>query len=294
MSHKPRPQPLPDTLLAAVGVHATYPGSGEVLDCAALQVRAGVRLVLLGRNGSGKTTLLRCLSGAHHPTAGTIETPGGVLRHTRAGLTRHRQFVQLVLQDPDDQLFGARVGEDVSFGPMNLGLPPDQVRHRVTGALQALGITELAERPTHHLSYGQRKRVAIAGALAMRPAVLLLDEPTAGLDPHGVTQLLAALDTLEAAGTTVALSTHDVDLAWQWADEVAVVRSGSVAQDALTKVLTDRAVLAGAGLRLPWPVQLLREMGHEIDPLAPPRTVPDVARALSGPGSGRSPHRGSP
>ena len=280
MSHRPAREPLPGTLLAAEGVHAEYPGTGLVLDCAAVQLRAGVRLAVVGRNGSGKTTLLRCLSGAHRPTSGQVLTADGPLRHTRAGLIRHRQQVQLVLQDPDDQLFGAQVSQDVSFGPMNLGLPVAEVAARVREALDLLGIPELAERPTHHLSYGQRKRVAIAGALAMRPRVLLLDEPTAGLDPAGTELLLAALTRLEDAGTTVVLSTHDVDLAWQWADEVAVVEAGQVHQDVLVKVLTDEALVARAGLRLPWPVALLHRMGRHVDPAAPPRSVADVAALL--------------
>ena len=281
MSHRRPQEPLPGTLLAADGVHAGYPGTALVLDCASVTVSAGVRLALVGRNGSGKTTLLRCLSGAHRPTSGTIRTADGALDHSRKGLLRHRQQVQLVLQDPDDQLFGAEVAEDVSFGPMNLGLPPGQVAERVEEALELLGITELADRPTHHLSYGQRKRVAIAGALAMRPRVLLLDEPTAGLDPAGIDLLLAALARLEAAGTTVVLSTHDVDLAWGWAEAVAVVTDGVVHQDVLVKVLTEPALVADAGLRLPWPVALLRRLGRPLDPTCPPRTVDEVAELLS-------------
>ena len=281
MSHRPAPEPLPGTLLEAEGIHAGYPGGTLVLDCAAVQVRPGVRLAVVGRNGSGKTTLLRCLSGAHRPDAGVVRTTDGELKHNRAGLLRHRQRVQLVLQDPDDQLFGAQVDEDVSFGPMNLGLPVPEVAARVAEALELLGIADLAGRPTHRLSFGQRKRVAIAGALAMRPRVLLLDEPTAGLDQAGTALLLAALDRLEDAGTTVVLSTHDVDLAWQWADEVAVVDGRRVHQDVLVKVLTDEALVARAGLRLPWPVGLLHRMGVPLDPSAPPRTVGDVAVVLS-------------
>lgn len=273
-------EPPRGAVLAAEGVHATYPGHGEVLDCVSIAVSPGRRLALLGANGSGKTTLLRCLSGAHRPSAGRVLVDGQALSHNAAGLRAHRQRVQLVLQDPDDQLFSADVWQDVSFGPVNLGLAEPEVRTRVTESLDLLGIADLAHRPVHQLSYGQRKRVAVAGALAMRPGVLLLDEPTAGLDPSGVESTLAALETLEAHGTTLAMATHDVDLAWRWADEVAVVVDRVVRQDLLVKVLTDASLLRRAQLALPWPVDLLRRVGRELDVANPPRTAADVARLL--------------
>lgn len=273
-------EPTPHAALAARGVHAAYPGQPDVLDCVSISVSPGRRLAVLGANGSGKTTLLRCLSGAHRPSHGDILVDGKPLRHRAAELASHRQQVQLVLQDPDDQLFSADVRQDVSFGPVNLGLSDAQVRVRVEEALDRMGITALADRAVHHLSYGQRKRVAIAGALAMHPDVLLLDEPTAGLDPRGVQTMLAALGGLEDHGTTVVMSTHDVDLAWSWADEVAIVVDRVVHQDVLVKILTDEALLQRAHLAVPWPVRLLRELGREIDVVNPPRTVLDVAALL--------------
>lgn len=268
-------------MLAAHGLHAGYAGQPNVLDCVQVSVVTGQRLAILGPNGTGKTTLLRCLSGAHEPSSGEVLLDDEPLVQNRKGLTKHRQQVQLVLQDPDDQLFSADVRRDVSFGPMNLGLPADEVRSRVDESLELLGITALAARPVHHLSYGQRKRVAIAGATAMRPRVLLLDEPTAGLDASGCALLLAALDRLEAGGTTVVLSTHDVDLAWRWADEVALVTDGQVRQEPMAKVLGDTAALTAASLATPWPVALLHQMGRPIDVMFPPRTTIDVAAVLA-------------
>jgi cobalt/nickel transport system ATP-binding protein len=169
-----------------------------------------------------------------------------------------------VLQDPDDQLFSASVAQDVSFGPVNLGLPEEQVRERVAEALGLLAVDTLAARPTHQLSYGERKRVAIAGAVAMRPCVLLLDEPTAGLDPSAVTEALAALTRLPGAGSTVVMSTHDVDLALAWADEVAVVVDRRVVQGAPDVLLGDDELLATARLGRPWALTVgarLRELG---------------------------------
>nr|WP_211661152.1 ATP-binding cassette domain-containing protein [Modestobacter muralis] len=264
--------------LAAESLVAGYERGARVLDGATLTVPAGRRLALLGANGSGKTTLLRCLSGALEPTRGRVTLDGAELRHTRAGLRAHRQEVQLVLQDPDDQLFSASVAQDVSFGPMNLGLTEDEVRARVAEALDLLAVTHLAGRPTHQLSYGERKRVAIAGAVAMRPCVLLLDEPTAGLDPTAVGEALAALHRLQQADSTVVMSTHDVDLALRWADEVAVVVDGGVVQGAPDVVLGDDALLARARLDRPWALTVgarLQTLG-----LLPDGALPRDADAL--------------
>ncbi len=236
-------------------------GQAPVLAGADLDVPGGSRIAVLGANGSGKTTLLRCLSGSLAPTGGSVELGGRPVRYDRTGLREHRRTVQLVLQDPDDQLFSADVRRDVSFGPVNLGLPVAQVRERVGEALTLLGIEDLADRPVHRLSFGQRKRVAIAGALAMRPCLMLLDEPTSGLDPVGAEQMLSALARLEAQATTVVIATHDVDLALRWADEVAVVVDGRVIQGKPTIVLGDRDLIARARLRLPWVLDLADRLG---------------------------------
>ena len=261
-------------ILSAVDLVAGFPGHEPVLDGASVRVRRGARMALLGPNGSGKTTLLRCLAGSLKPLRGTIRAEDAAVSHDRASLRRHRRLVQLVLQDPDDQLFSADVTQDVSFGPLNLGLAEEEARARVEEALELLAVTHLAERPTHQLSYGERKRVAIAGAVAMRPSVLLLDEPTAGLDPAGVAELMATLDGLDV---TVVLATHDVDLALSWADEVAVVGGRRVRQGE-PSILGDEDLLASARLRRPWQLELLHQLGLPADPL--PRTVVDVVTLL--------------
>jgi cobalt/nickel transport system ATP-binding protein len=239
------------------GLHYAYPGGPPVLAGADLVVPAGGRLALLGANGSGKSTLLRCLSGALRPDAGRVTVDGVPLDHSRKGLRRHRQTVQLVTQDPDDQLFSASVAADVSFGPMNLELPEPQVRARVAEALDLLAVSHLRDRPTHQLSFGERKRVAIAGAVAMRPCVLALDEPTAGLDPASVVETMAALDRLQSAHTSLILATHDVDLALSWADQVAVVVDGRVRQGDPARLLADPDLIARARLQAPWVLSVL-------------------------------------
>jgi cobalt/nickel transport system ATP-binding protein len=269
--------------LAATGLVVGYDRGPRVLDGASVQLPAGRRLAVLGANGSGKTTLLRCLSGALRPLAGEVTVDGQRLEHTRRGLRAHRQEVQLVLQDPDDQLFSASVAQDVSFGPVNLGLDDDTVRARVAEALRLLAVEHLADRPTHQLSFGERKRVAIAGAVAMRPCVLLLDEPTAGLDPSAVVEALAALARLEESDSTVVMSTHDVDLALRWADEVAVVVDRAVVQGSPADVLGDDALLARARLDRPWALTVgarLRDLGLLPADGALPRDADDLLAAL--------------
>ncbi|MCA0144130.1 energy-coupling factor ABC transporter ATP-binding protein [Blastococcus sp. LR1] len=273
--------------LAAEGLVVGYGPGSRVLDGASLTVPAGRRLAVLGANGSGKTTLLRCLSGALRPAAGTVTVDGVPVAYTRSGLRAHRQTVQLVLQDPDDQLFSASVAQDVSFGPLNLGLDEQEARARVDEALDLLAVDDLSARPTHQLSFGERKRVAIAGAVAMRPCVLLLDEPTAGLDPAAVAETLTALARLQENDSTVVMSTHDVDLALRWADEVAVVVDRGVVQGPPDEVLADPALLGRARLDRPWALTLgtrLRGLGL-LPPGALPRTAGDLLAALPEPGA---------
>ncbi|GAB3306516.1 ATP-binding cassette domain-containing protein [Epidermidibacterium keratini] len=246
--------------LSGNGLVVGYPGR-RVLDGADIVIPAGGRVALLGANGSGKTTLLRALSGALPVESGDVRVDGVPLRRSRSGLRAHRRTVQLVLQDPDDQLFAADVARDVSFGPMNLDLPPDEVAARVGEALELLALSDLADRPIHELSFGQRKRVAIAGAVAMRPCLVLLDEPTAGLDPAGVQEMLGALARLEAADTTVVIATHDVDLALSWAHIGAVVVDGAVYQGEIADVLGNRELIARARLRTPTVLDIAAELG---------------------------------
>lgn len=269
-------------LVALRGASFAYEDGPTVLDGLDFAIPEGRALALLGRNGSGKTTLMRLLSGGLRPRTGELTVEGRPVRHDRKGLTRLRTTVQLVVQDPDDQLFAASVAQDVSFGPLNLGLPDPEVRARVDEALAALDITSLADRPTHLLSYGQRKRTAIAGAVAMRPRVLILDEPTAGLDPDGQERLLTTLDELRASGTTVVMATHDVDLALRWADDAALLTPSGAHTGPAASMLARTELLRQAGLRLPWGIaaaRLLRDQGLLTDDAPGPRT-PDELDAV--------------
>ena len=277
------PSPLPAPVVELVKAGFAYEDGPAVLSGVDFAVPEGRSIALLGRNGSGKTTLLRLLSGGLRRGSGSLLLDGAEVTYDRKGLTRLRTSVQLVVQDPDDQLFAASVGQDVSFGPMNLGLPEEEVRLRVREALEALDIVALEDRPTHLLSYGQRKRAAIAGAVAMRPRVLIMDEPTAGLDPHGQERLLDALGRLRASGTTVVMATHDVDLALRWADEAAVLSPAGLRTGPVAELLADDALLDAARLRRPWGTsvaRLLRTHGL-LAPGAPEPRTPEELDAWS-------------
>ncbi|BBG00136.1 MULTISPECIES: energy-coupling factor ABC transporter ATP-binding protein [Pseudonocardia] len=268
-------------VLEARGLVFGYRDGPPVLAGADLVVRRDRRLAVLGPNGGGKTTLFRLLLGLLRPHSGEVLLDGVPLDRSRRGLIRLRESAQLVLQDPDDQLFAADVGQDVSFGPLNLGLDDDEVARRVSGALAAVGASELIDRPTHQLSFGQRKRVAIAGALAVRPRVLVLDEPTAGLDPAGVEELVAVLARLQDDGTAVVLSTHDVDLAYRWADDVAVVAGGRVVSAPAAAALDDAELLAGARLGPAWAPAVARLLAALDRPGPAPRTAAELHDLLA-------------
>jgi cobalt/nickel transport system ATP-binding protein len=217
-------------MLEMIGVDYAYPGGIAALSGVSLGVSPGEKVAILGANGAGKSTLLSILNGSLRPNRGVLRLNGSDVRYDRNGLRELRGQVGMVLQDPDDQLFAASVFEDVSFGPANMGLTESEIVERVDAALQAVEIADLRDRPTHMLSFGQRKRVAIAGIVAMQPRYLLLDEPSAGLDPIGVTQLMAALARISATETAIMLATHDVDTAYAWADRIVIFGAGRIAR----------------------------------------------------------------
>lgn len=274
-------------ILEARDLEYRYEDGTLALDRASLAIRGHEKLAILGANGAGKSTLLSLLNGSLRPSAGEVLLNGGPVAYSRKGLTELRSEVGLVLQDPDDQLFAATVFEDVSFGPLNLGLSIADTRVRVSDALDAMGIAPLSHRPTHLLSFGQRKRVAIAGVLAMSPSVLLLDEPTAGLDPAGVEDLTETLHALAAQGVAVVVATHDMDMAYAWADRVAVFAKGKILiEDTPDKLFGMENFGEQTGLRLPLVYQLgkgLTALGLMPGQDIMPRGVDELLRRISAP-----------
>ncbi len=229
------------------GVAYAYPGGHQALFGVDLHVHPGERVALLGPNGAGKTTLVLHLNGVLRPGRGSVTVSG--LPVTDDNLLDVRRRVGLVFQDPDDQLFMPTVRDDVAFGPANLGVRGSELDARVHEALDAVGVADLADRAPHHLSFGQRRRVAIATVLAMRPEILVLDEPSSNLDPASRRELA---DILRALPVTLLMVTHDLPYALELCERSVVLSEGAVVADGVTReVLGDSALMARHRLELP-------------------------------------------
>lgn len=273
-------------VLEADGLGYDYPCGKAGLRGLSLHVERRRKLAIVGPNGSGKSTLLLCLNGALRPQRGAIRLDGTATSFDQGALLDWRRRVGLVFQEPDDQVVAPSVVQDVAFGPLNLGLPAPAARDQAMGSLAGLGIECLADSGTHELSHGQKKLVALAGVLAMRPDVILLDEPTAGLDPAGRKRLMGVLDRLHADGATIVMATHDMDLAYAWADRVAILKDGMTLMEGETQaVFDDEAVLEAAGLERPSIPAIMDRLRHHglLRPDADIRSTQDLLAALPNP-----------
>ncbi len=220
-------------------VSYSYPDGTSGLDRCCLTVIRGSRTAVMGANGAGKTTLLLQLNGILRPACGTVYFNGAPVEYNRPALHRLRSKAGLLFQNPDSQLLSASVQEDVSFGPINLGFPDSEVLARVTEALHTVGMSEYTDKPVQALSYGQKKRVCIAGLLAMEPEVLILDEPMAGLDQPMQDELETILDTLHKRGMTIIIASHDSDFIYRWSDHILLLSQGKCSDSFLTDQLPD-------------------------------------------------------
>ena len=224
-----------------------YPDGHLALDGIDLSVAEGERVAVLGPNGAGKTTLMLALNGVLLPTSGSVSIYGSPVGKSTL---REVRRVGLVFQDPDDQLFMPTLAEDVAFGPANFGVDGPELAQRVAEALEAVSMTQHASASPHHLSGGQRRRGALATVLACRPDILVLDEPSANLDPVARRELA---DTLLTLDTTMLVVTHDLPYAAQLCDRAVIVDDGRVvADDSVDAILADTALLAAHRLELPW------------------------------------------
>lgn len=226
-----------------------------------ISIPEGKKVAFLGPNGAGKTTLFLHFNGLIKPDRGKVYFSGQEVHYNNASLLELRKKVGIVFQDPDTQLFSSSVRQEISFGPINLGLSKKDVIDRVNEAMVDTGIVELQGKPTHFLSYGQKKRVAIADILAMKPQVLVCDEPTAWLDTKHASQILAIFQKINDKGVTVIFSTHDVDLAYSWADYIFVMKAGKVIGEGVPEhIFKDERLLKEAELDCPWLIEVFEEI----------------------------------
>lgn len=235
-----------------VSYHYDDGNDRQALSQLSVRLYEGEKIAVLGGNGAGKSTFFLLANGVLSPSSGTIllkEKPVGKREKQRMEL---RQNVGLVFQDSDVQLLAGTVEEEISFGPMNLGLSEEEVRNRVAMAMESLDLTEYRKRGPQYLSGGEKRRVAIADVLAMQPKIMLMDEPASNLDPVGRARLEHTLEDLHQKGMTLVVATHDVDFAWRWANRVLVFHNGCLEQDALPEeVFQNKELLARCGLEQP-------------------------------------------
>jgi cobalt/nickel transport system ATP-binding protein len=235
-------------VLDVQGLAYAYPDGHQALYGVDLHVHRGERVALLGPNGAGKTTLVLHLNGILTAGAGSVAVSG--LPVAKEHLQEIRRRVGVVFQDPDDQLFMPTVRDDVAFGPANLGLKGSALDQRVMGALEKVGMADFVDRPPHHLSFGQRRRVAVATVLAMEPEILVLDEPSSNLDPASRRELAEILRGLDV---TVLMVTHDLPYAFELCSRSVVLSDGVIVADGPTyDILTDDDLMARHRLELPF------------------------------------------
>ena len=239
----------------------TYPDGTKALKNVNLKIKKGEKIAIMGPNGAGKSTLFSHFNGLSEPTSGHVEIEGEKIIFERDELLKVRQKVGIVFQDPNDQLFAPTVKEDVAFGPMNLGLEYEEVERRIKESLEMVGMAGFEKKTPHHLSGGQQKRVAIAGIIAMRPDIMILDEPTAGLDPEGVDKVLNILNKLNEEGMSIVISSHDIEMVNHFADKIFVLYDGEIiAEGDKHQIFSDKELLKKAHLKAPVTTEILYKL----------------------------------
>jgi cobalt/nickel transport system ATP-binding protein len=274
------------TLLETRNLSYFYPDGTSAIRGVYLKIERGEKIAFVGPNGSGKSTLFLLLNGTLRPSEGEVLLNDRPLRYDARSLRETRKKVGIVFQNSDDQLFAPTVRQDVGFGPTNLGLPKGEVERKVDTALEYVGIERLKDRPPHHLSGGQKKRAAIAGVMAMDPEVMILDEPLSNLDPAGSEEVMELLEELNERGTTIIISTHDVDLAYRWSDRVYLLADGRIAdQGRPEEIFGNSRLICDSGLRQPLIMEVYDEISkRELASLGKrPRSVPELVGHLTPP-----------
>lgn len=244
--------------LSTENLSFTYPDGTQALKNINIEIEKGEKVAIIGPNGAGKSTLFSHFNGLTEPTSGCVKIEDKPISFEKDELLKVRQKVGIVFQDPNDQLFAPTVKEDIAFGPMNLGLSYDEVEKRVEDALKMVGMENYEDKTPHHLSGGQQKRIAIARIIAMKPELMILDEPTAGLDPDGVEKVLNIMNQLNEEGMTLIISSHDIDMISKYADKIFVLYNGEIIESGnKNKIFSDMELLKKAHLRTPITTEIL-------------------------------------
>lgn len=255
--------------LSTKNLSYTYPDGTHALKNINMDIYKGQKVAIMGPNGAGKSTLFSHFNGLTEPTSGHVEIDGKAIKYDKDTLLEVRQKVGIVFQDPNDQLFAPTVKEDVAFGPMNLGLDYEEVERRVDEALTMVGMEQYMDKTPHHLSGGQQKRVAIAGIIAMRPEIMILDEPTAGLDPEGVEKVLDILNNLNKEGMSIVISSHDIEMVNEFAEKIFVLNNGEILESGdKHEIFSNKELLKKAHLKAPITTEILytlKEKGYNVD-----------------------------
>ena len=263
-------------ILEARDISYKYRGNLEAIKGISFHIRRGEKIALAGPNGAGKSTLLQMFNGMLRPQFGTILFDNEPIRYDTPSLRQLRKRVGFVMQNSDRQIIAPSVYQDVAFGPANLGYDEEKIRNVVALALRQVGLEGFDMRPPHYLSGGEKKRVAIAGVLAMDPDVLVFDEPTSGLDPSGSEELMELLDELNNEGKTIIISTHNVELVYPWADRAILLLDGKILEEGVPDVTFGNPDLVRkAHLTVPTLLELSQELTRHgfVQPEQKPRTV---------------------
>ncbi len=270
-------------VLEARDIRFRYPRGREAIAGISFHIRRGEKIALVGPNGAGKSTLLQMFNGMIRPDTGILLFDNEPIRYDTSSLRQLRKRVGFVLQNPDRQIIAPTVYQDVAFGPTNLGYDEPSVREAVATALRHVGLVGFERRPPHQLSGGEKKRVAIAGVLAMDPDLLVFDEPTSGLDPSGSEDLMELLDELNHDGKTIVISTHDVELAYPWADRAILLADGRIIREDVPDVaFGNPKYVRMAHLSVPTLLELSVELGKRgfAIPERKPRSVLDMVHII--------------
>ncbi|MWC30608.1 energy-coupling factor ABC transporter ATP-binding protein [Paenibacillus sp. MMS18-CY102] len=263
-------------ILEALDASFSYPGSDHsALNGLNMQIPKGRKTAICGHNGSGKSTFFLQTVGIHKPSRGAIHWHGSPIAYRPNNLKELRQHIGLVFQDPEHQLILATPYEDISYGLRNAGMQEHDIQVRTKSMLATMNLAPLADTPIHHLSLGQKKRVALAGVMALEPELLLLDEPTAYLDRISEQKLIEELDRIHANGVTVVMATHDMNLAYAWADWILVMDQGQcVMEGTPLEIFEHKDQLVALGLELPLLLEVWQSLPQHMQiQSAPPRSL---------------------